>query len=312
MIYIRFPHPDLDANGDLVAFRAKTSYADKDWLNLMPWLEAHQYVATHRQGGGKCWYSEQPIAGKGDREVEHFRPKMTLSPLNAKQKAQLRKRKIHDEILPYLDEAGSGYPWLRFEPRNYRLSSASVNRQGSKGSVFPVLRGTARLADPTVDDAAEYAILLDPCKKEDVLCLTVNLLGEIEPAYDARLDATTDLAAQWTTDAMRWLRARVSMLVYDLNHPSWIKCRKQVYELAIQDIAELTAAIASGNDPLLGKCKDVLIARSQIDAPFASAARAAIAHQIAARASSSSKADQLSAAVLQAIENFLARAEGFA
>jgi hypothetical protein len=310
MIYIRFPHPDLDAHGDLVAFRAKTSYVDNDWLNLMPWLEEHQYVGTDGLGGGKCWYSEQPIAGKGGREVEHFRPKMSLAGLNDTQLKELRKKKILNEILPYIEVAGSGYPWLRFEPRNYRLASPAVNMQGSKGSIFPVLKGTARLAAPVVNVASEHAILLDPCEKDDVLCLTVNLVGEIVPAYEGKLDATTDLIAQWYTDAMRWLRATVSILVYDLNHPSWIKCRKRVYELTVKDIADLTNAISKGNADLLEKCKDNLLERTRKDAPFASAARAAVRHQIAALEASPSRAEQLAMSVLQGIERFVATTEG--
>ena len=309
MIYIRFPHPDLANHVDLARFLAKVQHSDGDWTSLFDWLEAHQYVGTNGLGGGKCWYSEQPIGGKGDREVEHFRPKMKLSSLTTTHRNDLRKKGILAAIEPFLEESGEGYPWLRFKASNYRLSSASVNMQGSKGSIFPVLKGAQRIEDPSEDYLAEFAILLDPSVIEDVESLAINPIGEITPAFAERPNPAADFVTQWNSNGMRWLRAEVSIVVFDLNNSSWIKSRKDIYDKVTRDTLDLRSAIASGNEALLRKCKELLLERTRKDAPFAGAGRSALQDQIRALAASNALPDKLAQTVLKEIQATIRRAE---
>jgi len=75
----------------------------------------------------------------------------------------------------------------------------------------------------------EFALLLDPCKKEDCGLLAVDKEGKIYPAYIISISETDfqkDPVGNWYSDTMKVIRAWTSIYVYRLNHESFDEARK--------------------------------------------------------------------------------------
>lgn len=267
-----------------------------DWLALHQ--EAHLGPNAEDTDGGKCWYSEMPIGGKGDREVEHFRPKRALSDFSKTQRDDFAKYGWWNDIKDFLDMDFPGYDWLAFKPSNYRLSSASVNMQGNKGSIFPILKGTQRLTQGSEAYGSECAILLDPTASEDVSCIAITITGEVEPTHDSRPDPNQDFLAQWEASGMKWLRAAVSIVVYNLNHSNWVQRRKKEYAEAQEDAIDLVEAVKSGNSEFLRVCEKKLRSRCDHHAAFAGASRTALAALATVWSQSSETGELLAAKIL--------------
>src|SRR5579862_423009 len=70
------------------------------------WGDKDLLKALQKPVGNKCWYSEVSLAGQ-DPNVDHFRPK-----------GQVREV---DDNLQNSKTTSTGYWWLAFEWRNFRL-----------------------------------------------------------------------------------------------------------------------------------------------------------------------------------------------
>lgn len=144
--------------------------------------------------GKLCWYSDCKLVGQyGD--VDHFRPK---------------SRSIDYEGKVILD---SGYWWLAYDYKNYRLSCQVVNRrnqQGGKVDYFP-LKNTPIIARDKVQINKEEPLLLDPCNLEDTKLIGYREGGIIVSESDEK-----------------WDRERVekSTKIYNLNE--FIEDRKDI------------------------------------------------------------------------------------
>lgn len=105
---------------------------------------------------GKCAFCEN-LEDHESRPVEHFRP----------------KKEAHDDTSGSLTTVTSHYWWLAWTWSNLYFSCIKCNKQGNKGSLFPIKAGTSRataptklLADPIPDAfydfSGESALLVDP------------------------------------------------------------------------------------------------------------------------------------------------------
>lgn len=109
----------------------------------------------HRQHG-KCAFCEN-LEDHESRPVEHFRP----------------KKEAHDDTSGSVIAVTSHYWWLAWTWSNLYFSCIQCNKNGNKGSLFPIKAGTSRAAAPTkpladpipdsfYDFSAESALLVDP------------------------------------------------------------------------------------------------------------------------------------------------------
>lgn len=121
---------------------------DEGYKVARPMLEYRQH--------GKCAFCES-IEDKEMRPVEHFRP----------------KKEAHDETSGSLVVDKSHYWWLAWSWSNLYFSCIRCNKNGNKGSRFPIVPGGARVSAPVTplsypipasfyDLSKEPALLVDP------------------------------------------------------------------------------------------------------------------------------------------------------
>lgn len=106
--------------------------------------------------GGKCCFCEKPLEGKGEFDVEHFRPKADLRDWNI-------PPGLMDEgfVLTPLPPKKAGYKHLAYEPFNYAASCGTCN-SSCKGNLFPI-EGTRHLAAKNLAlMSAEKSLLIYP------------------------------------------------------------------------------------------------------------------------------------------------------
>lgn len=172
--------------------------------NAALWSELKGHMA--RLSHTKCWYSEIRIA-QSELEVDHFRP----------------KNKVTASKPPH-----SGYWWLAFDWRNYRLAYSLINKRrrdiredevSGKGCYFPLREESTRASHAAADISGEEPRLLDPCIKSDV-----ELLG-----YTVETGKIVEGPLQ-NDEPEDWLRANRSIDLYHLNEGSLILDR---YELNV-------------------------------------------------------------------------------
>jgi hypothetical protein len=158
---------------------------------------------------GKCWYCESSthrITG----DVDHHRPKGQI------------KHYPPDRTVPDLP----GYWWLAFCWRNFRYSCEICNRLntdsatgivGGKGNYFPLVDPTRRICDECDYDnlLIEDPLLLDPTVVNDPPLLTFDLDGTARPACEEQ------------EYPVEYLRAKISIALYHLNHTD-LKKRRQL------------------------------------------------------------------------------------
>lgn len=151
----------------------------------------------------KCWYTEAPQQGT-DVDVDHFRPKKRV------QEALASGSPHH------------GYWWLAFKLENYRFSCIVANRRrtdvetkitGGKADHFPLCGGSVRAETPDSDIEEEQPILLDPLKATDVQLLQFKSDGEAMARFSKE------------KSPRRFSRADESILLYNLNHSDFVRCR---------------------------------------------------------------------------------------
>ena len=160
----------------------------------------------------KCWYSERKLT-ETEMEVDHFRPKGKVEGIEH-----------------------SGYWWLAFDYRNFRLSSSTVNKKRKntfssdsddvfgKGTLFPLENETSRVVDPqvkidhhTLQLGGEQPFLLDPLVNGDNLYLDFNFQeGLVIEAVDLQ------------DGQVEKLRARMSIDIYYLNSSVLLQMRQQI------------------------------------------------------------------------------------
>ena len=247
MVYVKYPRNELNTQAAIAAWDKRVADNNKaggaketglDWTTLYEWLANHSYFKYPKANldYGKCWYSEMPVGGKKGKELEHFRPKAAATPLTVKQVEKLQKEFPDVAALNLFDTtASAGYPWLEYEERyNYRLSSPHCNTGGSKGTVFPILNGTARIKSPKCSkpgDYDEYYLLLDPSAFKDTGLLLVDADGMIRPKFKAAAPGTWHInpVSHWDDTWIKYCRAAITIVVLDLNHLDLVNARKIKY-----------------------------------------------------------------------------------
>lgn len=196
-----------------------------------------EQIKEHLSGlsNGKCWYTEaHDIASV--YHVDHFRPK------NETKKFQ----KDCDICTENNDEP---YWWLAFDWENYRFSCSIPNI--SKNAYFP-LRPGSPIAKNKKDIYKEQPGLLDPTDEDDVLWLT---FGEDGQVYSACEDDNS-----WEAQ-----RVKLSVRIYNLNYPSLVDARKEVFNKCkrlIEDIISIHKDIENNNNFIVreflkGKIKEL-------------------------------------------------------
>lgn len=158
-----------------------------------------------RISNNKCWFSEANPS-VSDLEIEHFRPKKSISPLNSKD--------IYPEKRVIIDK--EGYWWLSYNLDNFRLAGRKPNQL--KRTYFPL--ETSSIVANNNDESwrLESNMLLDPCVKDDIKLLTY--------------DGTTPTEAIPNSTSIDHIRARISIKVYGLTNTNLKKARSRVYEEA--------------------------------------------------------------------------------
>ncbi|MEZ4849028.1 MAG: hypothetical protein R3B93_10520 [Bacteroidia bacterium] len=282
MVYVKFPHQNLLNHADYTAWLQKRDNGNNpDWKELFDWLGEHTRIAHTNDPIlnnklAKCWYSEMPVAAKNGKDVEHFRPKNEASQITNPQRQKLRQILGFD--IPQAPKPPDGYKWLEFEPKNYRMSHPHVNRTGSKGSVFPILLNSTRLSSPQIpepDQTTECNYLIDPSHPEDSELFWVAPDGEIIPRFpNAPLPA--DPQAQWNSDAMKNIRAHVSIVVYDLQHTDLKRGRQGVYSETRETLDTLNESITTGSQTSINRNTLTLFRLASYASYFSLAARCAM------------------------------------
>lgn len=173
----------------------------RSWNVLKKWLS--------NKSNRKCWYCECK-SPRAPFDVDHFRPKAGIT--------------VDDSAL-----AGhTGYYWLAYDWKNFRLSCQRCNRPEhaddgtlcGKANEFPVRHESKRSKKGADSLSAEEPRFLDPCKKTDCGLLAHPLSGEVKPSAKPnswnfiRADYTITRLGfnQWNTPELR----RKSWLILDL------------------------------------------------------------------------------------------------
>lgn len=148
---------------------------------------------------GKCWYCES-IDKRSDNAVDHFRPK--------------------NRVAEAVDPNHGGYWWLAFDWRNYRFTCTLCNSNRNSGTTsggkqdhFPLWCEKNRAAAPEDPIEDEQPMLLDPTLVKDVGEIIFGDDGKAEPAESKE------------ENLYRFERARQSIKLYHLNHPTIVEFR---------------------------------------------------------------------------------------
>jgi len=118
----------------------------------------------------KCWYCEAKST-RAPFDVDHFRPKLGITVDGVRLASH------------------SGYYWLAYEWRNFRLSCQRCNRPEKddaetlhgKANEFPIHDEAQRCAQPTGSLNTELPKFLDPCIQTDCELLAHGIDGEVKP-----------------------------------------------------------------------------------------------------------------------------------
>lgn len=278
MVFIPYPRFDLDNHADLIAWRLIVNKKEGDWKMLKEFLADSPRILNDVHPTSKCWYSELPQGDVNAQDVEHFRPKNQSYPLNDKQIKDIQK------ITGFSyeqDNVVGCYNWLEFDYRNYRFVTAFTNRGGGKHIFFPVAKKSNRLK---VGDLPwkknEYPYFLDPTNKYDTSLLFVKPNGEVAPLAKKIALTNTDfdnLPATWKNDGFNYLRSIVTIKLYRLDKPIFVKGRKEVYDKIYKQLNNLVLCFKTNSNKIIIEniIQDVFEA-SLPSAPFSLAAKSAL------------------------------------
>tara|TARA_R110000782_G_scaffold237188_1_gene323294 strand:- start:8241 stop:9032 length:792 start_codon:yes stop_codon:yes gene_type:complete len=149
----------------------------------------------------KCWYSEAKDS-YNHLHVDHFRPKKIALDLDKKDKG--------------------GYWWLAFNWLNYRVCGGVGNVK--KRDKFAVRSNKAIFPNIEIDDEIIY--FLDPCEEEDVLKITFNENGEMQPISPSGWDYES---ASYTIENLNLNFKKLR----EARKEIWIKCFSLITETQI-------------------------------------------------------------------------------
>jgi hypothetical protein len=279
MIYIPFPQKKHHNDPDLLRFTAKSDKKEGDWTSLKEFLQRQSLFPPHSDSHPlpKCWYSEIYQGDNYALDVEHFRPKKSGAPLTKAAKEKIEKQ-WHVKI-PQLETPGN-YPWLEFDPRNYRLVTALTNRGGAKHIYFPVLQGRPRLGPNQLPwKNEEYSLLLDPANSHDARQLLVLPQGKIVPRAKNTALSQADydgLPRTWHHEGFNYLRACVTIGLYRLDDKILTQGRAAQFKDTQEAVAMLLQAFKAKNDKLIKYFVKELFCSLLPSAQFALAARCAM------------------------------------
>lgn len=230
--------------------------AHAQWRTLRPLFERWSY--------GKCWYTEARTTHAGGTfEVDHFRPKSAARD-------------------PWNRLAWDGYPWLAYDPANFRLAARTANTAGRdvdghvarKGTLFPLLRADAPIATccDEIEREREFVCIVDPLDRDAVDDVSFNETGKV--------------TCVCIDDERRHRRVQRTVSVYDLDHAGLIEARLDVWRRCLDIVDEVAKLQRWTNDPALSpdnaremreaiaKKRAALRAMVRSDAEFAGTARA--------------------------------------
>jgi hypothetical protein len=207
MIYIN-PHliqPGAEwqtlADNLTVELKTKPEGERSDFIDSkrrVTWGDPTLLETLRRPVGNKCWYSEVPLEGD-DPNVDHFRPKG-------------RVREVDDNF-QNTAQVSTGYWWLAFELRNFRLACTHSNQrrvddttEGGKSDYLPVI-GPRAVEGTDWDLIEENIIPLDPCSASDLHLLWFSSNGE---------PGVSEWRNKKTTDADK-KRVKATIWLYHLN-----------------------------------------------------------------------------------------------
>ncbi|HEX4630090.1 MAG TPA: hypothetical protein VH188_03930 [Chthoniobacterales bacterium] len=129
------------------------------------WRDARIKAALLAVSHGKCWFTEARDKAS-DFHVEHFRPKKEAWDLDGTKR--------------------DGYWWRSFDPTNYRISGAVINRP--KACYFPLRPGSAVGTPERPRCRDERPVFLDPTIIWDVGLVNFDAEGKLIPRETANLD----------------------------------------------------------------------------------------------------------------------------
>ena len=110
----------------------------------------------------KCAYCELDAVGPSDGDVEHYRPKGSISKLDKKNQGEETPDLVRVKGRKFQQGCKTGYWWLAYDWANYLLSCGVCNRKW-KRDLFPVKKGTNLKSRPSPGcEKTEVPLLLNP------------------------------------------------------------------------------------------------------------------------------------------------------
>jgi hypothetical protein len=280
MVHIVYPRSDKNNHTDLQNWLDKANYIEGDWTELKGYLAENARYDENIHAISKCWYTELPQGDNYALDIEHFRPKRSAKPLN-----QDKKEAIESEIgFKIFQRTDTGaYPWLEFDYRNYRLTSALPNRAGAKHDYFPLAKNSYRYINPELpwseNEKKEYCLLLDPIDAQDAGLLLVLNNGRIVPLTPKTALSEAEynrLEENWRSDGFNYVRAHITIILYRLNEKVLISGRREVYNQVLSDIRMLFLALEKDIFEFIEEYSNKIRNAMLPSAPFALAARSAL------------------------------------
>jgi hypothetical protein len=223
---------EAEASVHLAAIAAKTPKQRAAYWNTNN-IWAKLYDALSELSGHKCWYTESK-ENSSEWQVDHFRPK--AKSLDADGNIVLE----------------SGYWWLSYYWRNYRLSGTLTNllrkdrfvdseNVFGKGNYFPLKDSGNVSAENDLRCRGEISMLLDPTISRDVDLISFDQNGSVFPTYNI------------DDNQHYYNRAEISIKCYGLEHSPLTRGRKRVWD-ECESIVELTNSdlkVHMSNDELI-------------------------------------------------------------
>jgi len=209
---------EAEATNHLTAIAAKTpEQRAVYWATNNIWTKL--YDAMSELSGHKCWYTESK-ENSSEWQVDHFRPK--AKSLDADGNIIL----------------GTGYWWLSYYWKNFRLSGTLTNllrkdrfvdseNVFGKGNYFPLKDSDNVSAENDLRCRGEISMLLDPIVSRDVELISFDQNGSVFPTYNI------------DDNEHNHLRAQLSIRCYGLEHTPLTRGRKRVWD-ECESIVELT------------------------------------------------------------------------
>lgn len=169
------------------------------------WNESIFLEALKEHGKRKCWYSE--ARSEVQLFVDHFRPKLKVTRIGKSYTyAEAGTRPLH-----------TGYYWLTYNYRNYRISNNFTNKR--KGGYFPLKTLSPSVETfPTGDITPEISMLLDPCIENDINLIMYNIIKP-KPTYEI------------THNTHNYHRAEMSIMAYSLDDSLLQTLRKKTLKM---------------------------------------------------------------------------------